>query len=96
MNQDKDILVEIMQITDIKRLRLMKSAIMDRIKEVGSSIKHELRKGDKVYIDSPRKERTEVGIINKINITRAVVEIDGQLWNVPFTMIRKSKGDQYV
>ena len=96
MNQDKDILVEIMQITDIKRLRLMKSAIMDRIKEVGSSIKHELREGDKVYIDSPRKERTEVGIINKINITRAVVEIDGQLWNVPFTMIRKSKGDQYV
>ena len=43
MNQDKDILVEIMQITDIKRLRLMKSAIMDRIKEVGSSIKHELK-----------------------------------------------------
>ena len=26
-------------------------------------------------------------------ITRAVVEIDGQLWNVPFTMIRKSKGE---
>jgi hypothetical protein len=93
MNQDKDILVEIMQITDIKRLRLMKSAIMDRIKEVGSSIKHELKRGDKVYIDSPRRQRTEVGIINKVNITRAVVEIDGQLWNVPFTMIRKSKGE---
>ena len=93
MNQDKDILVEIMQITDIKRLRLMKSAIMDRIKEVGSSIKHELRRGDKVYIDSPRRQRTEVGTINKVNITRAVVEIDGQLWNVPFTMIRKSKGE---
>ena len=93
MNQDKDILVEIMQITDIKRLRLMKSAIMDRIKEVGSSIKHELRRGDKVYIDSPRRQRTEVGTINKVNITRAVVEIDGQLWNVRFTMIRKSKGE---
>ena len=86
----KEFLSTIMQIRDLNELRLIRSAINDRIKEVASAIKYDLDVGDYVIIDSPRRELTEKGTIVKINRTRAVVNISGKEWNVPFSMITKS------
>ena len=85
----KELLEDLMQIRDINELRLIRSAISDRIKEVGSAIKYDLDKGDKVIINSPRRELKEEGTVVKVNRTRAVVNISGKEWNVPFTMITK-------
>ena len=85
----KELLMQLMQIRDLDELRLIRSAINDRIKEVGSAIKYDLDKGDKVVIDSPRRELKEEGTIVKVNRTRAVVNINGKQWNVPFALINK-------
>ena len=50
--------------------------------------KAELSVGDVVLVDN-RKGRVEKGIVKKVNRTRAVVDINSQGWNVPFSMIRK-------
>ena len=85
----KELLMQLMQIRDLDELRLIRSAINDRIKEVGSAIKYDLDKGDIVIVNSPRKNNEE-GTIVKVNRTRAVVNINGTSWNVPFSMITKS------
>ena len=85
----KDLMTKLMTMTDISELRMIRSAISDRIKEVGNAIKYDLNKGDKVMIDSPRRELKEDGVIVKVNRTRAVVNINGKQWNVPFAMITK-------
>ena len=85
----KELLMTLMQIRNLNELRLIRSAINDRIKEVGSAIKYDLNKGDKVVIDSPRRELKEEGTIVKVNRTRAVVSIEGKQWNVPFALINK-------
>ena len=86
----KELLMTLMQIRDLDELRLIRSAINDRIIEVGSAIKYDLGKGDKVVIDSPRRELKEEGTIVKVNRTRAVVNIEGKKWNVPFSLITKT------
>ena len=83
----KEFLSTLMQIRDMDELRLIRSAISDRIKEVASAIKYDLFPGDKVTINS--KRLTEDGVIKKVNRTRAVVLIDGTKWNVPFALITK-------
>ena len=87
----KDLLIDLMQIRDINELRMIRSAISDRIKEVGSAVKYELKKGDSVIVTSSKG--VESGIINKINRTRAVVNMNGIQYNVPFSMITK-QGEQ--
>ena len=89
MIERKELLIQLMQMRDLDELRLIQSAIRDRIKEVSSAIKYDLDKGDKVIIDSPRRELKEEGTIVKVNRTRAVVNINGTSWNVPFSMITK-------
>jgi|TARA_Y100000310_G_C20064333_1_gene526454 exopolysaccharide biosynthesis protein len=84
----KELLEDLMQISDINELRLIRSAISDRIKEVGSRIKYQLLKDDKVIVTS--KKGVESGTIEKVNRTKAVVNINGTSWNVPFSMITKS------
>ena len=83
----KELLMQLMQIRDLDELRLIRSAIDDRIKEVASLIKYDLLPGDKVSINS--KRINEDGVIKKVNRTRAVVLIDGKQWNVPFALITK-------
>ena len=83
----KELLADLMQIRDVNELRLIRSAISDRIKEVSSRIKYELRKGDAIIVTS--KKGVEEGVIEKINRTRAVVKMNGTSWNVPFSMITK-------
>ena len=83
----KEFLAIIMQIKDVNELKLIRSAINDRIQEVGSRIKYDLEKGDAIIVTS--KKGVEDGIIEKINRTRAVVKMNGTSWNVPFSMITK-------
>ena len=85
----KELLTQLMQMRDLDELRLIQSAVRDRIKEVASAIKYDLDKDDKERIKSPRRELQEDGVIVKVNRTRAVVRIDGKDWNVPFAMITK-------
>ena len=68
-------------------LRILRGVINDRIKVLGSVIKYSLNRGDLVSVKS--KSKTETGTIDKVNRTRAVVNINGRLWNVPFTLITK-------
>ena len=89
--EKKDLLIDLMQIRDINELRLIRSAISDRIKEVGSAVKYELKNGDSVIVTSSKG--VDSGIINKINRTRAVVNMNGIQYNVPFSMITK-QGEQ--
>ena len=83
----KELLADLMQIKDVNELKLIRSAINDRIEEVSYRIKYELRKGDAIIVTS--KKGVEDGIIEKINRTRAVVRMNGTSWNVPFSMITK-------
>ena len=83
----KELLEDLMQIRDVNELRLIRSAISDRIKEIASTIKYDLRKGDAIIVTS--KKGVEDGVIEKINRTRAVVKMNGTSWNVPFSMITK-------
>ena len=83
----KEFLMKVMQIRDVNELKLIRTAINDRIKEVSSRIKYELKKGDAIIVTS--KKGVEDGIIEKINRTRAVVRMNGTSWNVPFSMIAK-------
>ena len=87
MIERKELLVTLMSIDDINELRLIRSAITDRIKEVGSRIKYQLSVGDSVIVTS--KKGVKPGTINKVNRTQAVVDLEGTLYNVPFSMITK-------
>ena len=87
MIERKEVLQTLMSIDDISELKLIRSAINDRIEEVGSRIKYELKRDDKVIVTS--KKGVELGTIIKVNRTRAVVSLDGTFYNVPFSMITK-------
>ena len=88
MTQD-ELILEINKVVDKSDLRILRSVINDRIKVIGSMIKYDLNKGDIVKVDSPRRELKEEGTIVKVNRTRAVVNINGIKWNVPFALINK-------
>jgi len=78
---------EINLVHDITDLRILREVVSDRIKLIGSEIKYTLHRGQLVSVKS--KHGTETGTIDKVNRTRAVVNINGKLWNVPFTLITK-------
>ena len=88
MKQD-ELILEINKVVDRSDLRILRNVISDRIKVIGSMVKYDLDRGDIVEIDSPRKELKEEGTIVKVNRTRAVVNINGTKWNVPFSLITK-------
>tara|TARA_Y100000310_G_scaffold15256_1_gene15259 strand:- start:1116 stop:1385 length:270 start_codon:yes stop_codon:yes gene_type:complete len=88
MKQD-ELIVEINKVEDKTDLRILRNVINDRIKVIGSMVKYGLDRGDIVVIDSPRRELKEEGTIVKVNRTRAVVNINGKQWNVPFALINK-------
>jgi len=88
MEQDK-LILEINTMVSKKDLRILKSVIDDRLKMVGHMVKYSLDRGDIVTIEGGRKLGKEEGTIVKLNRTRAVVNINGTDWNVPFSMITK-------
>jgi hypothetical protein len=84
-----NLIKEINSIHDNTDLRILRGVINDRIKVLGSVIKYSLNRGDLVSVKS--KNKTETGTIDKINRTRAVVNINGKLWNVPFSLMTKQQ-----
>ena len=83
----KEIRTKINQIEDIRDLQTITDIIKLRLKDLAAKTKRGLKIGDKVQINGSSKIRR--GTITKINRTRAVVNIDDRLWNVPFSMITK-------
>ena len=88
MTQD-ELILEINVMTSKKDLRILKSVIDDRLKMVGHMVKYSLDRGDIVIVEGGKKVKKEEGTIVKLNRTRAVVNINGTEWNVPFSMITK-------
>ena len=82
-------MLEINQIVDKHELRILRNVVNDRIKVVGHMVKYSLDRGDIVTVEGGRKTGKEEGTIVKLNRTRAVVNINGTDWNVPFSMITK-------
>ena len=74
-------------IEDLRELQEIQGFIKDRRRILGSRIKYSLVVGDNVIINSNGKK--EEGKITKINRTRAVVDMRGGSWTVPFSMITK-------
>ena len=85
MIERKEILQKLMEMQDVEELKLIARCVRDRIDEIGGRIKYSLKPNDRVIITS--KKGTEHGSIRKVNRTRAVVNIKGTLYNVPFSMI---------
>ena len=78
----------IMFLATHEELDKVRDSIIKRRDDLARQLKVELSIGDVVLVDN-RKGRVEKGIIKKVNRTRAVVNINNQGWNVPFSMIRK-------
>ena len=85
MIERKEVLQTLMQMQDVEELKLIARCVRDRIDEISGRIKYNLKPNDRVIITS--KNKTEYGSIRKVNRTRAVVNIDDRLYNVPFSMI---------
>ena len=88
MTQD-ELILEINTIVDKSDLRILREVVNDRMKVVGHMVKYSLDRGDIVMVEGGRKIGKEEGTIVKLNRTRAVVNINGTEWNVPFSMITK-------
>tara|TARA_B100000519_G_scaffold54438_1_gene45421 strand:+ start:3960 stop:4301 length:342 start_codon:yes stop_codon:yes gene_type:complete len=77
----------IMEITNLEQLRNIKDLANKRFKMFAQAEGAMLMPGDKVKVTGSNK--LEQGSIIKVNRTRAVVNIDGKQWNVPFSMLSK-------
>ena len=84
-----DIVKQINTIEDIRELRYLQDTIKHRREQLGSMLKNELSIGDPVTVSSSKGR--ELGYITKINRTRAVVDMRGSSYNVPFSMITKEQ-----
>ena len=87
----EEIMIQLMTMSDIDELRMIRNAINDRIQEVGSRIKYELKPGDSVIVKGGKKLSEETGTLIRCNRTKAIVLIGTQEWNVPFTMLSKAQ-----
>ena len=77
----------ISDLDNIDDLNIIKDIVKNQKKYLGQKNAFNLIKGDKVKITGSGK--TQEGIIEKINRTRAVVMVGDVGWNVPFEMLRK-------
>ena len=80
-----DIEKKINLIEDLRELRAIQGFVKDRRRAIGNRLKYTLSVGDEVQVSNG--SRTDKGTITKINRTRAVVDMRGGSWNVPFSMI---------
>ena len=76
-------------IEDIRELRQIQQCIKDRKRTLGNKLKYSLAVGDEIMVNNGRT--SDKGTITKINRTRAVVDMRGGSWTVPFSMITRSK-----
>ena len=84
-----DIEKKINLIEDMRELNLIQAWTKDRKRFLGNRLKYSLQVGDKVEVKSSGK--SDEGTVTKINRTRAVVDMRGSSWTVPFSMITKEQ-----
>ena len=72
-------------IEDLRELQEVQNFIKDRKRALGNRLKYKLSVGDRVAVSSSGK--VDEGTVTKINRTRAVVDMRGGSWTVPFSMI---------
>jgi hypothetical protein len=82
---------KINKIEDLRELNLIQAWTKDRKRFLGNRLKYSLEVGDEVTVNNGRS--IDEGTIAKINRTRAVVDMRGSSWNVPFSMITKGKNE---
>ena len=85
-----DIEKKINLIEDMRELNLKQAWTKDRKRFLGNRLQYSLQVGDKVEVKSSGK--SDEGTVTKINRTRAVVDMRGSSWNVPFSMITQTGG----
>ena len=85
-----DIEKQINLIEDIRELRTIQSFIKNRKRAIGNRLKYTLSVGDEVKVSNG--STTDEGTVTKINRTRAVVDMRGASWTVPFSMITQTGG----
>ncbi len=78
-------------IEDVRELRAIQGFVKDRKRAIGNRLKYTLSVGDEVKVSNG--STVDEGTITKINRTRAVVEMRGGSWNVPFSMITRSNDE---
>jgi ribosomal protein S17 len=82
-------LVETLETSD--ELRAVSSFVKSKRDFIAKNTKVKLKNGDKVTING--SNRIFSGVIQKVNITRALVLADdGGLYNVPFIMLEVNNG----
>ena len=74
-------------IEDLRELQQIQQFVKNRKESLGNRLKYELSVGDTVKVNS--RKGVETGTVTKINRTRAVVDMRGGSWTVPFSMITK-------
>ena len=72
-------------IEDIRELRTIQSFVKNRKIAIGNRLKYTLSVGDEVQVSNG--STIDNGTVTKINRTRAVVDMRGGSWTVPFSMI---------
>ena len=74
-------------IEDLRELQQIQSMVKDRKRAIGNRLKYSLSVGDEVQVSNG--STIDNGTVTKINRTRAVVDMRGGSWTVPFSMITK-------
>ena len=72
-------------VEDLRELQQIQSMVKDRKRAIGNRLKYTLSVGDEVQVSNG--STIDNGTVTKINRTRAVVNMRGGSWNVPFSMI---------
>lgn len=78
---------DIRRVKNVNDLTLLAHELKEQRKYLSKKIGNVLQRGDKVRVSNGRT--IDYGEVIKVNRTRAVVRIDDQQWNVPFSMITK-------
>ena len=78
-------------IEDVRELKQIQQFVKDRKRALGNRLKYELTVGDNVLVHA--SNGIEKGTVTKVNRTRAVVDMRGGSWTVPFEMITKEQAD---
>ena len=72
-------------IEDLRELQQIQSMVKDRKRAICNRLKYTLSVGDEVQVSNG--STIDNGTVTKINRTRAVVDMRGGSWTVPFSMI---------
>ena len=81
-----EIVTLINKVDNTENINILFNELKERRKAIGRNVGYSLSVGQIVLVRG-NKIGTEEGTIEKVNRTRAVINIEGKSWNVPFSMI---------